>query len=97
MNKLFFIKISNQISFIFLSKFKIILYARNFSKVIFSVAKKKMLDKTDQIIDNDEKHDKNGVHTRNLYLTYTNSGDNILNGVDLNVPKGEMIIEKKYV
>lgn len=39
----------------------------------------------------DEKlKNRNGVYTRNLYLTYTNSGDNILNGVDLCVEKSQI-------
>ena len=51
-----------------------------------------MLDKANchQQANPSEKHDKNGIHTRSLYLTYSSSGDNILNGVDLSIRKGEI-------
>lgn len=51
------------------------------------------MDKTNchhQQANQGEKHDKEGIHTRNLYLTYSSSGDNILNGVDLSIKKGEI-------
>ena len=49
-----------------------------------------MLNNDQQVNNHHHPNDKRGIYARNLYLTYTNSGDNILNGVDLSINKGEI-------